>query len=1477
MRLSYRIRVNDEWKEIGSYCRDGSRQMGLISSKHTSIDTSLFTRNGKSVTNKASFTLTWNSANGKEYQETIAHFLDAIDSGAIIECEIYDTSASSVLFGGYVDLSSLNITSGKIPESVSLSAKDYIIDLDKKIEDNLVFEDMPVNALVTSLLAHANAKQTAALKSMLDATDILEYFVVTAEDSFTYREIIDRLLFEWGGYVLYRNPSTDGYEIKKMLTPDAEPSHQVHFLVGNALKTTTGSYKKKGIVVDYPIVSTMENATLYQADISHSFDENGNVIGHILKPEEFYPENGEIQATYQEFQSNYLDREYQEKRARLQNSNIDLLYVKADSFRLQTNPSEGLDQPAVDLISKPSGTQLYPRKAWMLLRNNTSSDINLLTVDMTGTAVYKERIVSITMPKDAKDPEEYETSYVFSKDKALEFASFYIDWQNLSRTTATWTEHDKESSVGDIVVVKHKDSGIAQKYVVVEQTMKFIDANNVTYSNIAVALSGYNAQKDYVDSVIANKRIPTVIGTSEQYYYSTSKTELTGGSWLDAVDSTNENFMWRRTVTKYSNGNVSVSEAYFAGGEKGEAGPPGAPAIQPLYQWRLSASSTEPPADTIIYGDGGVYSSFDGALLVSAVDGWSDVKPSSTPEYPYIWERMSSDGGLTWGIPYCLTTIPVEALLVSASPSTFMLNDRRHCPESQTVIITVDRSSISSENECYIRVYRDGVMDDTEDGTGESKYNGISFSVDIPKDATTHKIEVEVSCGTHSKSVVISATYPEKPIPQRVKSLAATNDTFYVAGGNLYADENLSLLMTHINNDSSMPFVDGDYALCYIFDDEGAKKTIPYRYSSMSASWQVATSTDSNSADIMFGTLEDALKDKDVAIAQTSIHLAFIETLVASNAFISNLVIKKAIESTPFKWTDSEKIGFRIDAETGEIKANGMETVGMRAVNATIQGNITHDSLVTVDDSGADENTAISKSGTKDMWRRGDVFADLMKIDEGFPYRSMMSDISGNFNRLGIINSSYYKGSLSGSYNGSTQSLDYYAYSSSSNIAAGDDEHVCGKFKNNTGTYVLTYYEYNLDGVSNAIYLKVYDENDNYVIGTGLANESHSGYIYLPPGYTVTIKGMSTALWGNKTGSGTFIFRKSPNTLPPYRFQHDYSYNYEWTSNDSGILPAMYDGTIRTLSAYESDSYYYRDGSGLMYEFTAGPYTKYVAFFTAIAYAAASTGTSASYSVYINNVRTSPVGKIYGHEVYAVTPNATIKVYGDYIYTEETDEEGNTTIIKRSDMFIGGMTLAEYVDNPVYYTDRYGAYVHRDDGGALFYSINDNTYLLGTDSQKPVLTSPSYSPSYKKISGAQIVSAIASSVSKNKVIFVTGDTVVNVNGTSISNKLVSIMVSDSSVRFDFSDRAAIIINSSDTLDSFSCQFTILKTKAHIVLGMVEPKDSSIHIGTNDNRFNKVWSKDIDANGNLTVNGANHAVSIENGTITANKVWGAVFN
>ena len=285
-------------------------------------------------------------------------------------------------------------------------------------------EDYSVNDIVTSLLAEANAYQAKDLVSSIPATKQCKYFVITSDDNTTYRDVIDTLLFEMGGYCLYRNPATDGYEINKIFKTE-EPSHQIHYIVSDSLKTSTGSLKNKGAIVIYPTVSEMANARLYTENINAGFTDDGKLEGEIIKPGEFFPRDGEIQATYQSFDSSFLDREYQEKRSRLQNSDIDLLYVKADTFNLNVNPSTGFDQPAVDLIGKPSGTQLYPRKAWTLLRNNTNKDINLLSFDMTGTAVYKSKLNRLNLATGSDNPEEYETSYVFSDEDAQAFGEFY--------------------------------------------------------------------------------------------------------------------------------------------------------------------------------------------------------------------------------------------------------------------------------------------------------------------------------------------------------------------------------------------------------------------------------------------------------------------------------------------------------------------------------------------------------------------------------------------------------------------------------------------------------------------------------------------------------------------------------------------------------------------------------------------------------------------------------------------------------------------------------------------------------------------------------------------------------------------------------------------------------------------------------------------------------------------------------------------
>ena len=571
MRLSYRLKYNGDWHEIGSYKADGSVQHGLVNSKNTSIDTSLFTKEGKSVTNSASFRLTWNSSNKDMYIEVMNAFLDALDSGAKIDCKITDVENSTTLFSGNIDLSSLTISSGKIPTNIDVKAKDYITILDEKVKSNLVYEDMPINEVISNLLAEAKAIDPASfiISTPIPSTKKIQYFVLTDDDDATYRDIIDTLLFEFG-YCLYRNPKNDRYEIHKILKTN-EPSHQVHYLVSDTLKTSTGLLKSKGAEIIYPNVSTMANARLFTDDVSVSFDDEGNLVGETIEPGAFYPETGELKAIYQEFDSSYLDREYQEKRSRLQNSHIDLLYVKADTFKLNVNPSTGFDQPAVDLIGKPQGTVLYPRKAWTLLRNNTDKPINLVSLDMTGTAVYKSKLNKLVMPADATNPEEYETSYIFNETDALAFADFFVNWQNLKRTTATWTEIDKMSSVGDVVVIKHKETDIAQSYVVVEQTMKFIDRENVSYHSVGVALSGYKEYSHYEDTYVHKLKPGNIVSSVDEFYYSESKTDLVNGTWQTTADGDDSLFLWKRTKTTYSNGKVTYSTPYFAGGQSGES------------------------------------------------------------------------------------------------------------------------------------------------------------------------------------------------------------------------------------------------------------------------------------------------------------------------------------------------------------------------------------------------------------------------------------------------------------------------------------------------------------------------------------------------------------------------------------------------------------------------------------------------------------------------------------------------------------------------------------------------------------------------------------------------------------------------------------------------------------------------------------------------------------------------------------------
>ena len=324
---------------------------------------------------------------------------------------------------------------------------------------------------------------------------------------------------------------------------------------------------------------------------------------------------------------------------------------------------------------------------------------------------------------------------------------------------------------------------------------------------------------------------------------------------------------------------IIVQDAIGTNGSDGDS------AIPALYQWRLSASNTEPPTDTAVFNADGSATMFDGTLLVNAVDGWSDTIPTPTPDYPYIWQRMSSDGGFTWCEPYCLSINTVEYLDVKAFPDFFQLNNRGASETDQSIEVVIDRSTIPSSNKCYVQVTNwegEGIVNSPEWNEHDASE---TFKFTIPKGITYDKVVVEVSCGSINRAVLI-------------KSVVVSNHKGEKQSGYLYLDEQTNRLykdsahtqeVTCLNDDPSKPFMEGDYCLVYYSSNENGtikKYPIPYRYTNKR--WTRLSKTDYTGTDyssIMLDTLDDALQ-ADTAVPTVSAHYGFVQDL-ASNSVVT--------------------------------------------------------------------------------------------------------------------------------------------------------------------------------------------------------------------------------------------------------------------------------------------------------------------------------------------------------------------------------------------------------------------------------------------------------------------------------------------------------------------------------------------------------------------------------------------------------------
>lgn len=413
-------------------------------------------------------------ADPTKYRNLMVSLLNSQVSKTVGDCLfiVTDLSSNEVVHRGYLNMDELSISSAHFPDALVLASRDKSTLLDSKIRLNKYWENKSRNSIVEDLLdalAVETGQTVSYLSSELSDDEKVGHFAVAEGKEETYREVIDTLLMEAVGYVLWFDHQYDGYRIRK-IPVDYNPQQTyrvVTYRVENKLVTQSKVYENDGVLLAYPTVVERQNTNVFTEGINLSIDDGGVVTGESVPSGEHFPFGGDVKEIYQEY--SVPDRAYLSGVSRVENEDLELLYAKDVSYQLTSNPQLSLAGvlPNVGWYGTP---QFYPDRARILFVNNNVNSSNVTVFSITGTAVYISALNRITVPSNCAKPEEFTVKTITDSVKAKAFADWYYNSQRYGCTTSKWAEPEGYSHLGEIVLVRHKDTGIEMPHVIVQIT-----------------------------------------------------------------------------------------------------------------------------------------------------------------------------------------------------------------------------------------------------------------------------------------------------------------------------------------------------------------------------------------------------------------------------------------------------------------------------------------------------------------------------------------------------------------------------------------------------------------------------------------------------------------------------------------------------------------------------------------------------------------------------------------------------------------------------------------------------------------------------------------------------------------------------------------------------------------------------------------------------------------------------------------------
>ena len=475
----------------------------IINSKDTEILQSLCTNEFKSAVDTATFILKGNTGvHGSAVREAAFTILmEAIEDSTTVYARIENKGVT--IFTGIVDLSSFSVASTKVEGDFSISCRDLTaLHLDDVIDKHLFYEDKKVSEIVVSLLSEAG--YTSGINQISDTDDYqVPAFVIDAdENSETYRDVIDTLLFEAGGYVVKANNEGVVDILRITSTPPETQPDVIDYAVSAGLSSKASILDEDGLDLEWSeLDETNDTQTVYvDSSISRSVDDEGNLVGLEIPADGYFPEDGDITPSYQEFDAKLLDREYNTGVSRKQNKDLTIICVRDVTAEIIASDSDGdtvdndeaWDYPVLPSLDMEKNPAIWPLKAWYLLRNKYGSTLNLLQFVLHGRVLYRSKVFHSVVPAAAKKPEEYTSTYIFTQEHAERFAKFYWHFKKYSRVVHTWTEYEYSArKEGDLVTINHKGTSTGQPAIIVQRLIGF-EGGRMRSEYTALSIGSYD-------------------------------------------------------------------------------------------------------------------------------------------------------------------------------------------------------------------------------------------------------------------------------------------------------------------------------------------------------------------------------------------------------------------------------------------------------------------------------------------------------------------------------------------------------------------------------------------------------------------------------------------------------------------------------------------------------------------------------------------------------------------------------------------------------------------------------------------------------------------------------------------------------------------------------------------------------------------------------------------------------------------------